>query len=146
MSAYLNTRLHQTLRPQGRVQRSRFRRGTNLSLFYWLGRFRINIDSAIITAFIIAVIVISYGVYSMVTYIEYKKQMQFSTDQYINEIVVPYEAKIDQLQQRVLELEARAVEIIHVRKLFPSRHFRIRGGTQEDREKFRNKIDSTFSM
>jgi len=141
MKAYMNTRLHQMIRPSAPVKGSWFNfsfgRSSNISLFYWIRKFSISIDTTIFLTMLVILTLIGYGVFSMLTYIEYKQQDKFRADQYIDEVIVPYEAKIQQLQNKVSELEARSIEIIYFKKFIPTKNYIIKGGTQAQRVNFR---------
>lgn len=138
MKVYINTRLHQVVQNNNIIRKSWFNffyKNKNASIFCWIPKLSLN--TSIFISLIIIIFVISYAIYIMVVYIEYKKQDKFKADQYINEIVVPYEAKIEELQNKVNALEAHSLEIIYFEKFIPNKNYIIKGGTRKQKENFK---------
>lgn len=140
MKAYYNTRLHQTmernLKHNAKGSLLSFFSNITLPSLYDLKRFKIGFNTTIFLGIVCFIGAITWGSLILTTYIEYKTLEKFEADKYINEILVPYKAKIQFLEDRISEIEAHSLEVVYFKKFIPTKKFTIKGGTQKQRVKF----------
>jgi len=133
LKQYYYSQLHQAT---GGVPKGKKRNKSALSWSYQIKRFPIGIIS-ILTGILVSVYMIVQLIFSVSDYIEGRIRERIGIPQYINEFIIPQNAKIEQLQDKINELDSHALDVVYFKKFIPSKHYIIRGGSKKRRAEFR---------
>lgn len=134
MSQYYYSQLHQVTK---RAPKGKKRSVSVLSWSYQIKKLPLSTLS-VLAGILFSVFIIVQLMFSVSDYIEGRIRERIGIPQYINELIVPQNAKIEELQDKVNELDVHALDAVYFKKFIPSRHYRIKGGTKEQRARFRS--------